>query len=1062
MDIFASSLHKLNDATMRNSVFVKMMLSSVLSMATLVATASPITLETAKGNAMKFLTSMTSGVKRVKGNPNLLQLAGVFNEPSASDNATTSGEPALYAFNLEGGGFVLVSGDDVTEPVLAYGENYSFNLDSLPPNVRSWIEGYATEIAWARNNNLTADSRNNAKANAPMKARSTIATMLKSTWNQEAPYNDQCIFNNTRCYTGCGATAMAQILYYWATIGKNGSKFAKGCKALAAYTTETKKYNVSALGAVGTFDWGNMTNGTPSSSTSKAAVAKLIRYCGQSVKMDYSNSWSASYLEDICESLKSNFFYNSGMMFVSHDDKSETAWEQMIYDELVARRPVIISGYNSSYGEGHFFICDGYNASTNKYHMNWGWGGWYDGMFALSALNPDNRNYSYYKDAIIGIEPTAASQYVAQSSDSKTITFYYNNNKAAHSAEYFYDLSSFMYYVKNKTSITKVVFDASFANARPTSTNSWFNGMSALTTITNIKYLNTSATTNMTNMFYGCKSLTSLDLTALNFGKTPNVSSICSGCSGLKTLILPSNFPNSGSSAFRSVGTATSPCILTIANNYNFGSGINANALYFTWCSGYFYKKDTKATYSVLSGTSLNFYYDASPWSRSGTKYMLNSGTTVPGWSGSSASITQVSFDTSFASARPTTTCKWFNGMSKLTTINNIGNLNTSAVTDMSYMFSGCQTLKSVSLNFNTEKVANMSYMFDGCSAFNSLDLSKFNMAKVTSSNYMVRNCKALKSISIPASISGVSSNAFTSVGTTSAPCIIIAPTGFNFGVNMTGFYFNWKSGYFYLKGNKIGYAMLNGQNLVFYYDDSTWSRTGTRYLLNTGTNTPGWSGSSSSIVQISFDNSFAAIRPTTTYRWFSGMTSLTTVSNIGNLNMSEVTNNGNMFYGCSKLASFSLPNTIKSIDTNMFQNCSSLKSIEIPASVKSIGANAFNGCSSLENVSVKITAPLSITESVFSNRKNAFLSVPSGCRNAFIISNYWKEFKGFLEDGKYIAGDVNHDGQMTIVDVSLIVNFVLGNNPTDFFKESADVNKDGTINIIDVVYLINYYILLK
>ena len=62
---------------MKDSVYVKIMLSFVLTMATMAGKASPITLETAKGNAMKFLNSTTTGAKRVKGNPNLLQLWNV-------------------------------------------------------------------------------------------------------------------------------------------------------------------------------------------------------------------------------------------------------------------------------------------------------------------------------------------------------------------------------------------------------------------------------------------------------------------------------------------------------------------------------------------------------------------------------------------------------------------------------------------------------------------------------------------------------------------------------------------------------------------------------------------------------------------------------------------------------------------------------------------------------------------------------------------------------------------------------------------------------------------------
>ncbi len=1495
---------------MKKLNFLRILLSLFFVMVTTMLNASPITMEKARGNALNFFTS-SIGKKRVKGNVNM-ELACSIDAPKSLAYTADSSQPVMFAFNLEGGGFVLTSGDDAAEPILAYSDNGTFHLDSLPPNAKWWIEGYAKEIAWARQNGLTAESTNAAQTNSPRKARATVGTLLTTTWNQEAPYNNQCVFNGTTCLTGCGATAMAQVLCFWA---KNG--FKRGCRALPAYTTETNKYSVGALGAVSSFDWDNMTaNSKPSTANQKAAVAKLMRYCGQSINMDYGPKSSYASTYDIYTSLNDNFFYNSGMAYIYSGDMSASAFEEKIYNEIAAKRPVIMSGYSDASG-GHLFVCDGYNATTGKYHFNWGWGGWKDGMFAMTALNPDGRNYNNDKEAIIGINPNAASQYVIQSADSKTVTFYYNNNKSAHASEAMYDVASFQNKLKNKASITKVVFDASFASARPNSTSNWFDGMSALTTITNLGNLNTSAVTNMARMFNGCKSLTnldlskfnttnvtnmsymfkncqtlksitlanfntanvtdmssmfevcrsltSLDLSKFNTAKVTSMSNMFQNCNALKTVTLtsfntsivtkmdymfdactaltsldlskfnlskvtsstymirnckalknisiPATMTKVNDNAFDGVGTTSNPCAITAPSGFNFG--VNTNKLYFKWKYGYFYLNNTKVTYALLSGTKLTFYYDASPSIKSGNKYNLNTETNTPDWSEKSADVTEVAFDASFQAARPTTTYKWFLGMTKLTTITNIGYLNTSNTTNMSYMFDGCSALTSLNLskfdlskvtassymlrnckamkslsisatmtkvnelafdgvgamsapctitapsgfNFgvditglyfnwkygyfflegnkvsyaflsgtklsffhdalpwkrsgnkynlntgtarpgwsansasvtevafdasfeaarptttyqwftgmtiltkitnigalNTSNTTNMSDMFNGCSALTELDLSKFDLSKVTSSSSMLRNCKALKKLFISSTMTKADDNAFTGVGTSSAPCAIIAPSGLNFGVYTSGPYFFWKAGCFFINGNIVSYANLSGSKLTFYHDELQASRTGRIYKLNTEDNTPEWSESKASVTEVEFDTSFSAARPTSTYKWFFGMNnltkitnmsnlntsnttrmdymfsgcsalnsidlskcnmakvvnisymfkdcssltsldlsnfditnvtsanntfygckalkelsihasmakldnyafsnvgsysspcfitapsgfdfetdltdltfgwkrgifflkgnkvsyahlsgnkltfyhdampwsregnryklnkgsvkpgwvennpsinevefdssfsvarpkstyswfsdlaSLTTVSGMENLNMSEVTTSGYMFNGCEKLASITLPNTIKVIGYYMFGKCSSLTSIDIPASVDSIGKYAFSGCSKQEQVIVRFNKPLKIDVSTFPYRKNAYLYVPAGCMEAFKAAQYWKDFKGI-----YALGDVNHDGQITISDVMLIVDYILGKKPNGFYFDCADVNKDNMISVADV-----------
>ena len=82
-----------------------------------------------------------------------------------------------------------------------------------------------------------------------------------------------------------------------------------------------------------------------------------------------------------------------------------SAFETYIYNELLQGRPVMVAGWTSS-GGGHTFVIDGYDTNTGLYHVNWGWGGSYDGWFAMSALEPKTSvAYNSNKVAIIGIQP---------------------------------------------------------------------------------------------------------------------------------------------------------------------------------------------------------------------------------------------------------------------------------------------------------------------------------------------------------------------------------------------------------------------------------------------------------------------------------------------------------------------------------------------------------------------------------------------------------------------------------------------------------------------------------
>ncbi|MBR0200931.1 MAG: C10 family peptidase [Bacteroidaceae bacterium] len=331
---------------------------------------------------------------------------------------------AYYIFNVEdSGGFVIVSGDDRTEAILGYSDSGHISDEAMPDGLRYMLDGYAEQFDWleesagsqyASNRKGSLPSRGDLEGSSP--TRHSIQPMIATRWDQGAPYNAYCpTIDEEKTVTGCVATAMAQILYYykWPT---------EACSAIPGYTTTTKdknkaSYNLSLDGIEGTtFDWSSMTSTYTSSSTGAAAdaVATLMQYCGWSLRMKYGlseNGGSSAYNECIGEALKAYFGYDGGVRNTYRKNYSYLEWVTLIYSELASGRPVALGGQSAD--SGHSFVCDGYD-TDDYFHINWGWSGRSDGYFRLSALNPYDQGiggsstldgFSFSQGAIIGIQP---------------------------------------------------------------------------------------------------------------------------------------------------------------------------------------------------------------------------------------------------------------------------------------------------------------------------------------------------------------------------------------------------------------------------------------------------------------------------------------------------------------------------------------------------------------------------------------------------------------------------------------------------------------------------------
>ena len=309
----------------------------------------------------------------------------------------TEADGAFYIFNAEGnGGFVIVSADDRTEAILGYADHGCLDTSTMPENARRWLEGYAKQIM----------ALGSAKINSvPRRAdKEAVEPLIRSQWDQVSPFNAWCPMDGEdRSVTGCVATAMAQVMYY--------HKWPQNATAsIPAYTTYSREFALDALPPT-VFKWDKMKDEYDYEETGEAveAMAELMRYCGQAVRMDYTFSGSGASVN--AATMIYYFGYSKTAKDVSRRDYTTLYWENMIYNEVYNRRPVLYSGFNFS--SGHEFLIDGYDGK-GLFHVNWGWGGYSDGYFLLSVLNPDGRGigggsssdgYSIGQEAIIGLQP---------------------------------------------------------------------------------------------------------------------------------------------------------------------------------------------------------------------------------------------------------------------------------------------------------------------------------------------------------------------------------------------------------------------------------------------------------------------------------------------------------------------------------------------------------------------------------------------------------------------------------------------------------------------------------
>lgn len=628
---------------------------------------APISEDAARMKALSFLTDKT-------GNS---EYAGAKGVSAAGGMVLTTAEAcdAYYVFNKEtdGGGYVVVSGDDRMPAVLGYSRSGRYDAAGVPANKRAWMQGYAEQYEYLQSNGVDATRINGIVTG------DRILPLLKSQWSQSYPYNTLCPEKNgERTLTGCVATAMAQIMYYWQWPKQT--------------TSDIPKYHGVPATSQTSIDWDNIYPQYSSSATEEQAlpVSTLMKLCGASVKMNYGLNGSASSIYYATEAFSKYFDYDgTKISYVRRDYYNDTVWCQMMYDELKAGRPVIYDGQSSD--GGHAFVIDGYDGD-DYFHVNWGWGGYEDDYFLLNALN----GYDYMQNAVIGIEgkEEADNRRFYMSLNNGTLTFYYDDKREERTGV-LYNFSPAWPeegYLSNAEEITAVVMDSTVADYHHIqSTSFWFCGMTNLSSIQGLQYLDTRNVTDMSYMFYNCSSLTTLDASNFDTQNVADMRMMFCNCKLLSSLDVS--------------GFATNN--VTDMNRMFFGC----------------YVLDSLDVSNFDTGNVTDM------------AYMFCGCEAV-------SSLDVSGFDTE----NVTDMCYMFFGCKSLPQID-VSGFSTQGVSDMNCMFYGCNTVKMLDVsNFSTHNVTDMEYMFCYCYSLATLYAgAEWTVENVEQSSHMFSGCYSIK-----------------------------------------------------------------------------------------------------------------------------------------------------------------------------------------------------------------------------------------------------------------------------------------------------------------------------
>ncbi|MCK4639255.1 MAG: C10 family peptidase, partial [Bacteroidales bacterium] len=314
-------------------------------------------------------------------------------------------EVVFYAFDMENGGFVIISAEDAFVPVIGYSYKgfYPKVADGLT-NYGSFIESYIDQISFIRTNNITADQEvseaweylltDDILQLLTVTDDKDVDPLVASMWNQDSPYNILCpaepICPGGHVYAGCVATCMSQVMHYWRYPFQGEGQHSYYC---SGYGTQTANFGETE------YNWNGMQNNIDNNNPNP--IAELQYHAGVSVNMMYNYQGtcaSGAASDDVDNALRDYFRYDNAQ-YLQKSWYSTSQWITILQDELDLGRPLYYSGFTTS-GSGHAFVCDGYQGTN--FHFNFGWSGYGNGYYTIYNVN----GFYLYQEAVRNFYPT--------------------------------------------------------------------------------------------------------------------------------------------------------------------------------------------------------------------------------------------------------------------------------------------------------------------------------------------------------------------------------------------------------------------------------------------------------------------------------------------------------------------------------------------------------------------------------------------------------------------------------------------------------------------------------
>ena len=313
----------------------------------------------------------------------------------------TGQDETFFVFNVGDHAFVIIAGDDAHRPVIGYSDESSFNASDIPPALAYYLDGVAECMLQMRSAVATPEIA--AEWNSVLQHGRLISRnggrgtgyFCQTKWNQDYPYNYCCpedpAGSGGHTYVGCLATAMSQLMRFWAYPSKgNGSH---------CYYHEDYGEICADFGNT-EYDWDNMPNtlNSNSSEAEKLATGTLCFHCGVTIDMGYGPDGSGGASGPIPGVMHTYFDYCDAIVQLSRNDYGTKLWKDMVREQFDMGWPMYYGGCQD--GGCHAFVCDGYD-DYDMFHFNLGWGGSSDGWYLI-----DDAPYTHPADAMFNFVPS--------------------------------------------------------------------------------------------------------------------------------------------------------------------------------------------------------------------------------------------------------------------------------------------------------------------------------------------------------------------------------------------------------------------------------------------------------------------------------------------------------------------------------------------------------------------------------------------------------------------------------------------------------------------------------